>query len=140
MQHRYGFEDSTYQAVGGFEGLVKLVTAFYEAMDTLPEAKKIRAMHQENLEESRDKLVYFLSGWMGGSRIYAEKYGAISIPMAHQHLRIKADDKAAWLACMKAAIIRLDYPEALQIYLLEQLQFPANRIHQVSQTKHGHMT
>ncbi len=138
MQHTYGFEDATYQAVGGFEGLVKLVDAFYEAMDTLPEAKKIRAMHREDLEESRDKLVYFLSGWMGGPRIYAEKYGGISIPMAHQHLHIDAEDKAAWLSCMKAALINQKHPESLQTYLLAQLQFPANRIHQVSQAKHGH--
>ena len=138
MRNTYGFEDTTYQAVGGYDGLVALVDDFYEAMDTLPEAKRIRDMHPESLEVAKDKLVYFLSGWMGGPRIYAEKYGSISIPMAHQHLKITAEDAKAWLICMQVALDKHDYPDDFKAYLLEQLAFPANRIHQVSQMKHGH--
>ena len=138
MHNTYGFEDTTYKAVGGHDGLVTLVDDFYEAMDTLPEAKHIRDMHPDDLEVTKDKLVYFLSGWMGGPRIYGEKYGGVSIPMAHQHLKITAEDAKAWLTCMKAALDKHDFPDDFKTYLLEQLAFPANRIHQVSQMKHGH--
>ncbi len=140
MHNTYGFEDTTYKAVGGHDGLVTLVNDFYEAMDTLPEAKHIRDMHPDDLEVTKDKLVYFLSGWMGDPRIYAEKYGGVSIPMAHQHLKITAEDAQAWLTCMQAALDKSDYPQSLKDYLMEQLAFPANRIHQVSQMKHGHTT
>ena len=55
-----------YQAAGGLEGLTKLVDEFYAIMDTLPEARTIRNMHPQGLAESRKKLTYFLSGWLGG--------------------------------------------------------------------------
>ena len=136
---KYGFEDTTYKAVGGYDGLVKLVADFYDAMETLPEAKRIRDMHPSDLEVTKDKLVYFLSGWMGGPRIYPEKYGkGVSLPMAHQHLKITAEDAQAWLTCMQGALDKSNYPQDLQGYLMEQLAFPANRIHQVSQEFHKH--
>jgi len=137
----YGFEDATYKAVGGYDGLVKLVDDFYDVMDTLPEAKRIRDMHPDDLEVTKDKLVYFLSGWMGGPRIYPEKYGrGVSLPMAHQHLKVTAEDAKAWLTCMKAALDKHDFHDDFKTYLLDQLAFPANRINQVSQMKHGHTT
>jgi len=77
---KYGFEDTTYKAIGGHEGLVALVEDFYEAMDTLPEAKRIRAMHPEDLTMAKDKLVYFLSGWMGGPRITVKNMGVSVFP------------------------------------------------------------
>jgi len=128
----FGEQDATYQALGGLDGLVKLVDEFYDAMETLPEAKRIRDMHKDDLTVSRDKLVCFLSGWTGGPRIYGDKYGSINIPMAHQHLTIDENDRNAWLLCMKAALDRCGYPEELKDYLLEQLYFPAERIRQVS--------
>ncbi len=133
----YGHADTTYKAVGEYAGLVKLVDRFYDAMDSLPEAEKIRAMHRSDLTESRLKLVYFLSGWMGGPQIYAEKFGGINIPQAHAHILIDESDRDAWLGCMKVALAELDYPQSLQDYLIAQLFHPAERIRQVSQMQHS---
>lgn len=134
-QAAYGMGDATYQAVGGYDGLVKLVDDFYDAMDTLPEAQSIRAMHADDLSSSRDKLVHFLSGWMNGPQIYAEKYGSINIPQAHAFLDIKEAERDAWLLCMQTAIAKQNYPKALQDYLKQQFFRPAERIRQVSQQK-----
>ncbi|GKT11504.1 MAG: hemoglobin [Thiomicrorhabdus sp.] len=133
----YGFGDGTYQAVGGHDGLIRLVDHFYDAMEQLPQAEKIRGMHNPDLTVSRDKLVYFLSGWMGGPQIYSDKYGGINIPMAHAHILIDEHDRDAWLKCMQVALEQLEYPESLQVYLLEQLYRPAERIRQVSQMTHN---
>ena len=46
-------EMTPYQAAGELDGITKLVDEFYVKMDTLPEAKIIRAMHPEDLAESR---------------------------------------------------------------------------------------
>lgn len=129
----YGQGDATYQAVGAHDGLVVLVDHFYDAMERLPQAAKIRAMHRADLTDSRMKLVYFLSGWMGGPQIYAENFGGINIPQAHAHILIDESDRDAWLACMQVALEELDYPQALQEYLMVQLFHPAERIRQVSQ-------
>lgn len=129
----YGHGDSTYQAVGAYTGLVKLVDRFYDVMDSLPQAAKIRTMHRSDLTDSRIKLVYFLSGWMGGPQIYAEKFGGINIPQAHAHILIDESDRDAWLGCMQIALSELDYPQGFQDYLMAQLFHPAERIRQVSQ-------
>lgn len=129
----YGFEDATYLAVGEYAGLVRIVDRFYTAMDSLPQAEKIRTMHRPDLTESREKLVYFLSGWMGGPQIYTQKYGSINIPQAHAHILIDESDRDAWLACMQVALAELDYPQTLQEYLMAQLFRPAESIRQASQ-------
>lgn len=129
----YGMGDTTYQAVGKHQGLVKLVDDFYDAMDTLPEAAIIRKMHRDDLTESRDKLVHFLSGWMNGPEIYREKYGSINIPKAHAHINISETERDAWLLCMQAALSKQDYPKSLQLYLMNQLAKPAEMIRKASQ-------
>jgi hemoglobin len=137
MEVQFGVEDGTYQAIGQHEGLVKLVDRFYAAMDSLPEAEKIRGMHRRNLDVPKDKLVHFLSGWMGGPSIYRPKYGSINIPQVHAHLVIDEVDRDAWLACMQFALVELQYPQDLQEYLMAQLFRPAERIRQVSQARHN---
>lgn len=124
---QFGQGDATYQAAGGFEGILKLVTAFYGYMEHLPEARRIRAMHPKDLDLSIDKLACFLSGWMGGPRLYREKYGPIAIPHAHSHLDIGSAERDAWLLCMKKALAEQGYPQDLQDYLLKQLAVPAER-------------
>ena len=132
---QYGQGDSTFVAAGGEVGLIKLVDTFYEIMNTLPEAKTIRDMHPSDLTLSRQKLAYFLSGWMGGARLYMQHFGSISIPKVHMHLTIESEERDAWLLCMKKALDQLDYPESFKSYLMEQLFRPAEMIHQTSQSK-----
>ena len=103
-----------------------------DATDTLPEAAIIRAMHRQDLTESRDKLTLFLSGWMGGPKLYHEKYGGINIPRSHAHLPIGEAERDAWLLCMKRAIAKQNYRPEFSTYLLTQLSVPAERIFAVS--------
>jgi len=133
----YGMGDATYQAVGGHSGLVKLVDDFYDAVESLPEAQHIRKMHRDDLSESRDKLVHFLSGWMNGPQIYTEKYGSINIPMAHQSIKVGEAERDAWLQCMRVALDKNDYPPDFKDYLMQQLFLPAERIRQVSEAYHA---
>lgn len=124
----YGQEDASFQAAGGEEGLRKLVDRFYDEMEKQPEARAVREMHAQDLTEARDKLTRFLSGWLGGPRRYQEKYGQISIPLAHQRFAIGAAERDAWLLCMRIAVEAQPYEESFKKYLMEQLAFPANRV------------
>jgi len=124
---QYGVNDASFQAAGKEEGIFSLVTEFYRQMDTLEQAQKIRAMHPDNLEESIDKLARFLSGWLGGPKLYREKYGSISIPNAHRHLKISIVEQDAWLLCMQKALDKKQYPVDFKEYLLKQLHVPASR-------------
>ena len=124
----WGEGDATFQAVGGLEGVTAVVDRFYELMGTNPEYKVIWDLHPPDRALSRDKLTRFLCAWMGGPRLYKQKYGAISIPGVHAHLPITETEKAQWLNCMSDALHSLDFQHELITYLLEQLAIPASRI------------
>ncbi len=124
---QYGDGDTSFQAAGGEEGIRQLIDDFYDIMDTLPEARGIRDMHPQDLTVSRDKLARFLCGWLGGPKLYREKYGRIQIPRAHNHLRIGIHERDTWLLCMWKALGAQPYEEDLKRYLIEQLFVPAER-------------
>jgi len=130
----YGVGDNSYTMAGGLSGITKLVNEFYNNMDVFSRSKKIRRMHANNLSESRKKLAYFLSGWLGGPKLYAESYGSINIPLAHKHLSVGIEESEAWLFCMQEAIEKQPFEEAFKIYLMAQLRIPAQRIRMASAT------
>ncbi len=132
-KYAYGEKDTSFKAAGGVEGIQNLVNDFYRIMDKLPEAKVIREMHPEDIEVSIDKLARFLCGWLGGPKLYQEKYGSISIPQAHAHMVIGEQEREAWLSCMQQAIALQPYAPAFAEYLLVQLRVPAERVFQTSQ-------
>ena len=124
----FGDKDSSYVAAGKLGGIQQLVTCFYSIMSELPEAAHIRDMHPSDLTVSIDKLACFLSGWLGGPRLYAEKYGAFSIPQVHKHLTVTALERDAWLLCMDKALEQQPYSPSFKQYMLNQLAIPAERI------------
>lgn len=126
----YGFEDASFKAAGGVEGIQKLVKDFYRIMDESSADTIIRKMHPDNLEMSVDKLARFLCGWLGGPMLYNERYGAISIPEAHAHLVIGEHERDSWLRCMQQAVSLQAYTPDFADYLLVQLRVPAERIFQ----------
>ena len=129
---RYGYQDTSYRAAGGFEGIQKLVKSFYQFMDELPEARGIRAMHAEDLSEIDDKLTHFLCYWLGGPREFIQKYGPVNIPRAHMHLNVGEEERDAWLLCMSKAAELQPFKPSFRKYLLEQMAVPAERIRQTS--------
>ena len=97
-------KDTHYERIGGEPAVRRLVDRFYDLMDTLPEAKAIRAMHPPSLDSSRDKLHWFLVGWLGGPDLYVERFGHPRLRA--RHLPFVIDDAArnAWMLCMRRAL------------------------------------
>lgn len=124
----YGTGDATFRAVGGEPGIRQLVEYFYDTMESDHSVRPLRLMHADDLSESREKLAAFLSGWMGGPKRYAEKYGSINIPSAHAHLNIDESHAQQWLHCLNCALDKMDYSDSLKAYLFKQLSFPVSRV------------
>ncbi|MDB4955562.1 MAG: globin [Myxococcales bacterium] len=124
----YGDGASSFAAAGEEQGVTCLVEAFYRHMDALPVAQTIRSMHEADLQLSRAKLTAFLCAWLGGPNRYAELFGPISIPAAHQHLAIDEAERDAWLACMTAAVHEQPWAEIFKHYFLRAIAVPANRV------------
>jgi hemoglobin len=93
-----------YEHVGGEAGVRKLVDRFYDLMDTLPEARDIRALHPPALDSSRDKLFWFLVGWLGGPPLYIERFGHPRLRARHLPFAIGGRERDQWMMCMTRAI------------------------------------
>jgi hemoglobin len=96
--------DRHFQAVGGEAGVRKIVDRFYDLMDTLPEAAGIRAIHPPSLDESRDKLTWFLVGWLGGPPRYVDRFGQPRLRARHLRVAIGDAERDAWMLCMRRAM------------------------------------
>jgi hemoglobin len=137
----YGIEDASYQAAGREVGIRKLIDGFFDRMGNEPRFKVIYDMHPEDKEVSRDKLARFLCGWLGGPKLYQEKYGGISIPRVHEHLDIASPERDQWLTCMRETVAEQPFDAEFKIYLMEQLFVPAEgvrrRVEKIKGTEHA---
>lgn len=103
--------------IGGQPAVVRLVEAFYRAMDTRPDAAAIRALHAPDLGPTRRVLVQYLCEWMGGPRDYSATRGAPMLRRRHQPFDIDAAARDAWMACMRQALAECVPDEALRAEL-----------------------
>jgi truncated hemoglobin YjbI len=84
--------------------VVRLVDAFYAAMDRRPDARAIRAMHAEDLAHTKAVLVDYLAEWMGGPKRYSATRGSPMLKRRHHPFNIDDDARDAWMACMREAL------------------------------------
>lgn len=124
----YGTGDASFQAAGGEAGIRRLVDAFFDRMGSDERFATIYDMHPDDKDVSRDKLATFLCGWLGGPKLYREKYGAIGIPRVHAHLAIATDERDQWLTCMSESVAEQPFADDFKEYLMEQLFVPAEAV------------
>lgn len=124
----YGTGDASFQAAGGEAGIRQLVDKFFGRMGADERFATIYAMHPEHKDVSRDKLARFLCGWLGGPKLYNEKYGAIGIPKVHAHLAIAMAERDQWLTCMTETVELQPFATDFKKYLMEQLFVPAEAV------------
>ena len=139
QQRPYGTGDASFQAAGGEAGIRQLVDNFFDLMGGDDRFATIYRMHPENIDVSRDKLARFLCGWLGGPKLYQEKYGAIGIPRVHAHLAIATPERDQWLTCMQESVDRQAFADDFKQYLMEQLFVPAEAVRRrCEQTPNNH--
>ena len=120
--------DNSYRAAGREPGIRQLVDAFFDRMGRDGRFAVIHNLHPEDKTVSRDKLACFLCGWLGGPKLYNEKYGAIGIPRVHAHLAIATAERDQWLTCMSESVAQQPFTPAFKTYLMEQLFVPAEAV------------
>lgn len=109
--------DSTvtpYELLGGAVPLRRLVDRFYDIMDSAPEARELRAMHAPDLGPMRGKFHDFMSGWLGGPALYAQRSDTTCISRAHQPYPIDQAARDQWLWCMERALDDVGAPAAMR--------------------------
>ena len=114
-------QPTPYEQLGGEAAVRALVDAFYDRMDLEEAFAGIRALHPAILDGSRDKLYWFLSGWLGGPQLYVERMGHPRLRARHLPFAIASTERDAWLACMRMAMDDVAVPPALKEALMNAL-------------------
>ncbi|POF33878.1 group II truncated hemoglobin [Roseibium marinum] len=99
-----GHKGTIFEHIGGAEVIDRLVDLFYERMDTLAEAKDIRAIHAADLGPTKDVLKRYLCEWTGGPKLYSPEKGHPRLRQRHLHVAIGEAERDAWLVCMRGAL------------------------------------
>ena len=114
-------EATPFQLLGGEPGVRALVDRFYDLMDLEPEFTGLRALHPTALEGSRDKLAWFLAGWLGGPNLYVERFGHPMLRARHLPYSIGISERDQWLTCMGLAMAELGEPAGFTESMRERL-------------------
>jgi hemoglobin len=110
---------SAFAVIGGEPVIHALVERFYDLMDLEPAYKELRAAHGSDLVQAREKLNWFLCGWMGGPQHYTERFGHPRLRARHMPFKIGIQERDQWLACMGQAMHEVQVPEPLRTRLQE---------------------
>ncbi len=95
---------SAYAQMGGYASVRALVDRFYDLMDLEPAYADLRAVHPPSLDAARDKLYWFLSGWLGGPDLYILRFGHPMLRARHMPYSIGIRERDQWTACMNQAM------------------------------------
>jgi hemoglobin len=93
-----------FELLGGEVAIRALVDRFYDLMDLEPGFSLLRGLHPASLDDSRDKLFWFLCGWLGGPPLYEERFGHPRLRARHMPYSIGIAERDQWMTCMVQAM------------------------------------
>jgi hemoglobin len=121
-----------FERIGGAANVRALVDRFYDLMDLEPDFAALRALHPATLEGSRDKLYWFLTGWLGGPSLYVDRFGHPMLRARHLPYPIGVEVRDQWLTCMGLAMAEIGeaggFPPGLQERLLQSFAQTADHM------------
>ena len=106
-----------FEWIGGETRVRELVDRFYDLMDLEPGYAELRTVHGSVLDDARQKLFWFLCGWLGGPQHYVERFGHPRLKMRHMPFKVGLVERDQWLACMDQAMLETGVPDALRTKL-----------------------
>jgi hemoglobin len=110
---------SVFEWIGGEAPIKAMVERFYDLMDLEPAYKILRNVHGTDLSYGRERLFWFLCGWMGGPQHYTERFGHPMLRARHMPFSIGIEERDQWLACMSQAMRETGVDAELQKRLEE---------------------
>ena len=114
--------DTPFEWIGGEPAVQALVERFYDLMELEPAYAQLRAVHGASLDNARQRLFWFLCGWLGGPQHYTDRFGhpmlrARHLPRSIGGHTIGILERDQWLACMDQAMGETGVPEGLRARL-----------------------
>lgn len=119
-------DTTPFEHIGGEAQVRALVERFYDLMELEPAYAELRAAHGSTLHDARQKLFWFLCGWLGGPDHYQQRFGHPRLRMRHMPFSIGIQERDQWVACMDQAMGECAVPQALCTRLAESFMKTAD--------------
>ncbi len=107
-----------YEAVGGEEGMRKLMYSFYDLIYE-SDIHNFFPQDREEFDKVKEKNTKFFIQRCGGPKVYEEESGGVDLNeyMIHVHDDFSIPEKARieWLGCMREALENFDMDEELKL-------------------------
>lgn len=110
---------TAFTLIGGEARVQALTERFYDLMDLEPAFTALRRAHGSNLDNARQRLFWFLCGWLGGPPLYTSRFGHPRLRMRHLPFSIGVQERDQWLACMDQAMQDTGVDDGLRLRLRE---------------------
>ena len=110
---------TSFEWIGGEEKVKALTNRFYDLMDLEPGYQVLRGVHGTELVNARQRLCWFLCGWLGGPQHYTERFGHPALRARHMPFKIGIAERDQWLACMDQAMGETGVDDELRTRLRE---------------------
>lgn len=112
-------KQTMYDALGE-RGVRALVEAFYDIIEQDPAARALHLLHLRGsgISHARAQQFDFLSGFLGGPRLYVERHGHSHLREIHAHVPIDTEMRDLWLRCMTQALEKAAVPGELRETLM----------------------
>lgn len=114
-----------YEAVGGATWFEAMIDRFYDGIET---DVLLRPMYPDDLTESREHMVKFLSQYWGGPTTYSEERGHPRLRMRHAPFVITDAEKDAWLKHMLAAVRSGDLDPQIEQHMVDYFTMAATHM------------
>ena len=115
-----------FEWIGGEERVKALTERVYDLMDLEPAYAELRAVHGNTLDTARQKLFWFLCGWLGGPNYYTDQFGHPRLRMRHMPFAIGIQERDQWVACMDQAMGETGVDQTLRQRLRESFMGTAD--------------
>ncbi len=90
-----------FEQIGGQPTIDRIIDSFYDRMETLPEARVIRALHPKDLAGTRAILKKYLAEWLGGPPGLFTGARSPRLRARHLPFSIGDEERDAWMFCMR---------------------------------------
>lgn len=121
---------SLYTQLGGELAIKQMVKKFYDKVESKPEAEPLLRLHLRGngMAHSRLEQFHFLSGFLGGPKLYAEIHGHSNVKTMHAHVDVDAQSKDIWLQCMSETLDEIGVEANLKQTLMSNFTIVAEQL------------
>ena len=111
-------QSSLYAAIGGEDGIARLVASYVRILRDDPSFGQLRALYTlEGIKRYDSRMREFLSGWLGGPALYQERHGLPMLRESHRAIPIDQARMQEWMRVMRMALNEAIADPALRLRL-----------------------